>query len=234
MISILIISHNQDSYLIRMINALNEQLPNLNRLFVLDRCIDNSVEILTQYKESFVIKSTGIGFEAGATRDYGLGFLPEDDILFLDGDRIPHNLTEDLLIQASGKVSICLIKAEYDYRTCFCDVLKEIFSINNVVSCGMLINRSAINEIKIHNSGRVFHEAFDGNWGCEDGYLGELSNHLNISCGAFSQQVFVEGAIDKKFLDWEPYKKTGFRINKTKLIELNRLLFLCACRRGYN
>ena len=233
MISVLVISHNQSSYLVKMIEALAEQLPSLNRLFVLDRCTDNSVNILTQTGESFVIKSSGTGFEAGASRDYGLGFLPQDDILFLDGDRIPHNLTEDLLAQASQQFSICLIKVDTDYRTWFSDE----FSINpnlnskssNVVSCGMLISRQVLDKIKQHNQGRVFHEAFDGNWGCEDDYIGYLANHLNIPCGGFPKTTHVEGIVGKPFADWEEYQQNGFKINRAKLDVLSRLLQSCQC-----
>jgi glycosyltransferase involved in cell wall biosynthesis len=225
---VLIISHNQAKYLELMIKALKLQLPNTQRLFVLDRCSDNSDEILIKNHEKFIVKNEGNGFEAGATRDFGLKHLPKScNVLFLDGDRIPYNLTENLLAEGIDKFSCCLLKTSRDYRKWFSDhfVKNPMLGTkyNNVATCGLLLSNVAINSIIAFNKGRLFHEVFDGNWGCEDDYLGDVLYYLKFTCGGFPKYVYVNGQIG----DWqELYKKLGAAINRPKLLQLRANLNL--------
>ena len=70
-------------------------LPDL-LLFVLDRCSDNSLEIISSIKTKlnlqWIVKTVGDNFSAGMTRDVGVDFVKElnyEMILFTDGDCVP-------------------------------------------------------------------------------------------------------------------------------------------------
>ena len=55
---IVIISHDQDTYLLDMYNAVKE----FDYVFVLDRCSDNSVQICEQNNINYITNQKGTGF----------------------------------------------------------------------------------------------------------------------------------------------------------------------------
>ena len=223
MITVLIISQNQSNHTISMVQSLRAQLPSIKRLFILDRCTDNTASILSELNEQYIEKHTGNGFEAGATRDFGLNYINDnDDVLLLDGDRIPINLSIDLLSFAVKNYDSTLLKAERDYRKWF----KESFTLNPKISqpnnefatCGCLLKRSVIDNIRNQQNGRLFNPIFDGNWGLEDYYLGYLIHHNNFSCAGFPNSLYVMGGVGTS--DNIPYKIFGASINRPKYYSL--------------
>ena len=98
---VIVPSHNQASNIKEIVEAYEAQTikPEV-LLFVLDRCTDNSEEILNSINTSielkWIIKIEGCNFSAGMTRDYGLRYIEAnykdyDCVLFTDGDCIPTN-----------------------------------------------------------------------------------------------------------------------------------------------
>lgn len=96
---VIIPSHNQSKHIKQIIENYEKQtiLPDL-LLFVLDRCEDNSEEVIKstvcKLRIGYVIKEVGKNFSAGLTRDFGIDYIqkhyPEYEmIIFTDGDCIP-------------------------------------------------------------------------------------------------------------------------------------------------
>lgn len=96
---VIIPSHNQSKNIERIVSGYENQTlkPDLV-LFVLDRCSDNSLEILeninTELNLKWLVKETGENFSAGLTRDFGVEWVLEnypeyEMILFTDGDCVP-------------------------------------------------------------------------------------------------------------------------------------------------
>lgn len=103
---VIIPSHNQVKHIKSIIENYEKQtlLPDL-LLFVLDRCEDNSEEVLKstvcKLRIEYIIKETGENFSAGLTRDFGVDYIqknyPEYEmIIFTDGDCIPSNKLVEL------------------------------------------------------------------------------------------------------------------------------------------
>jgi hypothetical protein len=201
MISVVVISRNQRSALERMLAALEAQVPECPRIFVLDRCTDDSQAFLEGRGERFLAKTSGFAFEAGATRDAGLALVdPGHDVLFLDADRAPVNLSPDLLEEALARFDLCLLKgAEDPLRPWFAPEFRLNPAMghlqNGVFTCGFSIRRTAMETIRKFQDGRLFHPAFDGVWGCEDNYLGDLVRVLGLCCGGFPDTTFVQGVV---------------------------------------
>ena len=96
---VIIPSHNQSENIEKIIRAYENQtvLPDLV-LFVLDRCSDNSLDVLENVSTSLVlkwiVKDFGENFSAGMTRDFGITYVEENFpnysmIIFTDGDCVP-------------------------------------------------------------------------------------------------------------------------------------------------
>ena len=96
---VIIPSHNQSKHINQIIENYEKQtlLPDL-LLFVLDRCEDDSEEVIKstvcKLRIGYVIKEVGKNFSAGLTRDVGIDYIqkhyPEYEmIIFTDGDCIP-------------------------------------------------------------------------------------------------------------------------------------------------
>lgn len=200
-LSIVIINKDQEVAIPLMVEALKKQLPNTERCFVLDRCVDKSKQILIDLGEKFVENHEGVGFCAATARNLGLNNVNiNNDVLFLDGDRIPYNLSIDLIQQALDTFDLTLIKCEIDKaRPWFTDSFRSnphYHTFNNCVwSCGFSIRRSAIENIKTINNGRLFNELFNGRWGYEDLNLGDMALVLNLTCGAFPDFTYLDGEL---------------------------------------
>ena len=89
MIDIVIIGQNEGVYIQQMYTALREYP--FNRIWVLDRCMDNSEEQLKKSGERYLkTKGTLEGRQTSHARNLGLKVCsPNSDVLFLDGDRYP-------------------------------------------------------------------------------------------------------------------------------------------------
>ena len=94
---VIVPSHNQSKNIEKIVRAYEKQtvLPDL-LLFVLDRCTDDSLEIISSITSTlnlqWIVKTIGENFSAGMTRDFGVDFvndLPYEMILFTDGDCVP-------------------------------------------------------------------------------------------------------------------------------------------------
>ncbi len=226
-IDIVIISQNQCDVLNKMVNALKFQLPDCKRIFVLDRCSDNSSYMLSKQHEFFIERHDAVGFCAGTARNLGLQYTnPNNDVLFLDGDRIPHNINIERLIQMLYYFDISLIKNKVDIRKWFDDIPTNNINFgkydNGVWSSALLLRRSAINSIKkLNNFDGIFNPIFDGNWGDEDEYLGDMCKYLNMKCGGFPNFIYVDGdttIADESKLE---YKEQTEKRNKLRSTQLN-------------
>lgn len=109
MIAAIIPSHNQSKHIEKIIRSYENQTlrPDL-LLFVFDRCVDDSVnivsDIITDLNVQYVIKECGENFSAGMTRDYGLNKLDKkyDVVIFTDGDCYPNEtVVEDHFINCT-------------------------------------------------------------------------------------------------------------------------------------
>jgi MoaA/NifB/PqqE/SkfB family radical SAM enzyme len=198
-IDIVIISKNQEKSIKEMMFRLRIDIPTANRIFVLDRCSDGSKEMLESYNEFFVERHDAVGFCAGSARNIGLKHTnPEHDVLFLDGDRIPHNLNYERIVQMLYYFNVSMIKNETDTRNWFVNVPSINTQYrnynNNVWSSAILLRRTAITKIsEIVGDGNLFDPTFDGNWGCEDEYLGDVATSLGMLSGGFPSTIYVEG-----------------------------------------
>ena len=98
MICVIIPSHNQEKHILDIIKGYEEQhiKPNVV-LFVLDRCSDNSKNILDNIISNlnirYIEKDFGDNFSAGMTRDFGVDYIQHnynyEMIVFTDGDCVP-------------------------------------------------------------------------------------------------------------------------------------------------
>lgn len=203
--TVMIIARNQTQHIEEMVSSLRTSLPGVNILYVLDRCTDNSKEILEQNNVPFVEKTTGEGFDAGGSRNFGYNLLnKEQNILFLDGDRIPTGLSWTLIVQALKSYDMTMLKVEHDHR----DWFNSTFSSNTwygngldnaVYSCGMLLSTKAHKSIASFNPGNnLMHPIFSGRYGEEDVYLGDVARHLDLTCGGFPEYVYLRGAFNSK------------------------------------
>ena len=62
--------------------TLKFDIPNANRIFVLDRCTDGSKELLESYNETYIERNDAVGFCAGSARNIGLKHTnPRETIL---------------------------------------------------------------------------------------------------------------------------------------------------------
>lgn len=195
---IAVISRNQGDSLKKMIYSLRGQLSS-PRLIVLDRCEDNSKDILESMGENFIEKNYGEGWEAGKVRNVAIDKIGNEDIFLFDGDRVPSGLSDELCLEALDKYDITLMSLSEDHRER--DMNVEEFADNKwfgkganlVYTPGILIRGSAIAKIKEFNQGFVFNPVFDGCWGYEDMSMGDVAAHLGMSCGFFPRKVWLRG-----------------------------------------
>jgi hypothetical protein len=222
----IIIAKDQGAFLPPLLNSLRVQLPTVNRLFVLDRCTDDSKAFLLSQHENFVENKEGTGFLAGFSRDLGLKTIGIENTLFLDGDRILNNFKISDLEFAIDIADICLIKVETDFRKNFTKtfIINPEFGKyhNDVFSCGFTIRKEMIEKVlKIQNN-RLFHKNFDGNFGEEDRFLGDMIFHLGGTCWLFPENSYLSGDFSK-VQDQYKYKlqrKIRYRLNKEYNIKI--------------
>jgi len=169
--AVIIISQNQSSSIPDLLLVL--RTIKADRIWVLDRCTDNSAEILSG--ETVIENKEGRGFLAGKMRDIGLEEVLKsnyDEVIFLDGDRIPQNMT-DKKLDEEMKNSDCII-----FHRDLPEMSEDYFKLLNVPLIVTQVYTAGIC-VKVHflklirdKYQRCFHPAFDGEWGFEDYFFG--------------------------------------------------------------
>ena len=173
--NVVVISKDQQENVEPMMVALR----NHDVCLVQDRCDYGCVPCRS------IINHSGDGFLAGRMRDYGASYFNySGPILFLDGDRIPMGDLPDM--NTFGFDAICLM-CEYDERKWKGAGLIPWENFDNphnwIYSCGIWLSQAAIDMARSKCGGRIFHESFDGAWGEEDRYLGDVLVASGLTIG---------------------------------------------------
>jgi hypothetical protein len=187
--NIVVISHNQPLE----IPKFEEALRDFNHIYVIDRpTVEYPDDINAIYNYN------GEGFLAGRMRDLGAINFPPEDILFLDGDKVPKG---DLHALESMPFDCVLLGVENDPRDYFDGTTHRVnlpedpmVQINGCYSCGILYRKELIRRFREINCGRIFHPLFDGTWGDEDSWNGDIMNieGWNVGC---TNEVVLSGEI---------------------------------------
>lgn len=173
--SVIIISHNQASSIPDMLSALKKI--KADRFWVLDRCIDNSAVLLSG--ETVIENKEGRGFLAGKMRDIGLDEALKsnyEEVIFLDGDRIPQNMTDKALDDVMKEYGCGIFRRNgFSFSAeSVGQYLKCPKSAMKVYTAGLIVKREYLDKIRALtiNGGRCFNSLFDGYYGCEDYFFG--------------------------------------------------------------
>lgn len=193
---VVVISHNQAEFMDTMIEALKGH----DVVYVLDRCTDQSEKHQVPANVRTITNHEGSGFLAGRMRDLGASKMDfTKPILFLDGDRVPSG---NLDILESIPFDIICLGTANDARKWITSGEGLIPWINftnpnnDVYSCGIYLRPPAIAAARDASpSGRIFHEIFDGNWGEEDRYLGDVAHQAGLTLG-YTSRVTLAGKIN--------------------------------------
>lgn len=218
--NIVVINRNQQEFVEPMCNALAP----LHPIFVFDRC--EPVDSVTHK-----VNAEGVGFLAGKMRDIGAEGI-DDDILFLDGDKIPQGDIVADIESLKGKYdSICYgiagEKENSEYRSFMrADDVDGIVPwqasgfpyASGCYSCGLWLSRDIVRKVRELNGGRIFHKDFDGIWGDEDNFLADEINAVGGRIG-YSTHVRLSG----EFSDWTK-RVDDLARNFIKRIELRKSL----------
>lgn len=194
-------------------------------LFVLDRCIDDSETICINNNIPYIINDKGIGRQCGLSRNLGVAYFPNDDILFLDGDRLP-NFDVNLLDQSP--FDLTLVKCETDIRdnlhkgSWIADKLWGTFN-NGVFGSCLLVRRNVLDSI-FAKYGHLFDVDFV-RWGEEDRHFGDLAYSVGATCGFADNNMRVSGSatICHERMD-DFMAMTTLRVNKLFALGLDNLL----------
>jgi hypothetical protein len=204
-IGIVVISHNQASSVDPMNSFIKKNFPGCPSVFVLDRCSDSSEEEAKRCGAHYIVNREGLGFLAGRMRDKGLeemrrmlGYVP--DMLFLDGDRIPApGLTYRSASSALGLYDVTLLPVDTgEFRGWFA---AEQFVENprygswdnEVYTCGILMRSTVVSKTVEFQGGVLFVKDFDGQFGEEDQYLGDVLHKLGFTCGGAPRTMALSG-----------------------------------------
>ncbi len=221
MFKCVIISKDQSKY----ISYFENELKNIEHVYVIDRPTEEypkNIKAIYNYE--------GTGFLAGKMRDIGANYFNYDsDILFLDGDKFPIKGNIENLDKING--DIILLPILNDKRKIFLDLpentTKEYFikdktnPQNFVYSCGILLRKNFIDYVKnINNDGRIFKEIFDGNFGEEDRFLGDI-----VSCTGKFKIVITNTIILNGEFNGMKDREESFLENFNKRLKLKFGLF---------
>lgn len=191
---IVIIGHNEAHSIPKMLKSLRQY--DYRRIWVLDRCSDDSYNILVKEKE-FIIQTPGelLGRQTSYSRNLGLQYADGNkDILFLDGDR--YLCSGDLKTLENSKYDIELLYLQNDFRDSRHAQNDYGRVINGFYSCGMFMKREAIRNVKAFQNGKLFNEDIQDVWGIEDTYLGDVCYHLSLSCN-YNSSIRLHGHFEK-------------------------------------
>lgn len=198
-----------------MLNSLKKY--NFNRIWICDRCTDNTIDILKSYNEVYKeTDKTLLGRRTSFARNLGLSLTnSNNDVLFLDGDRYIKD--GDLSVLGKSKYDIELLLLENDSRINL-DMNNYYGTLNNCFfSCGLFMKRQAINKAIKFQNGYLFDENIQRHWGIEDTYLGDICFHLNLSC-VFNKDIKLNGSFDKRTIDNKILQKRIIRRKKLNVL----------------
>jgi hypothetical protein len=222
---IVVINYNQQEYVEPMCKSLYPYNP----LFVFDRCEPVKGCRVVHNKE-------GSGFLAGRMRDLGAREILKEDILFLDGDKIPKGDIITDINRLNSKYDCILYSTEdetlsphasrqFVNSTLSDDIVpfqkQGIPFSTGSYSCGMWLSAKAIRVLRNLNNGRIFNEEFDGYWGDEDNFVADCLNYSGLKIG-YSNSVRLSGKIGG--ID-SLEKQSQFQRNFIKRIQLRKLMF---------
>ncbi|MCK9542137.1 MAG: hypothetical protein M0R03_08915 [Novosphingobium sp.] len=199
MLNIVIIGQNEGVSIKSMYDSL--QHIECNRIWILDRCTDNSEEQLKELGERYVNTFNSLeGRQTSYCRNLGLMLCDNNsDVLFLDGDRYVKNGCFNNLLK--WKNDIALLMVEKDERCEIDDYSHFYGQVNNgFYSCGIFIKREAINKILDFNKGELFSTDIQKTWGIEDTYLGDVCYHLGLTCDLYKDCI-LNGEFKKIKID---------------------------------
>lgn len=215
---VVVISHNQ----IEKIPLMLESLKGHSICYVLDRCTDGSNSVTFPINVKKVINREGFGFLAGKMRDIGASSMDiNKPILFLDGDKVPQG---DLSLLENLPYSAVCLGVQKDPRPWIQTGEGPIpwggdfmNPNNDVYSCGIYLTPLAMLAAKKHSKqDRIFNEAFDGVWGEEDRYLGDILHMEGLTIG-YTSRVILSGSVGRL----TPEKEEGFSRNWIKRLRMS-------------
>ncbi len=177
---VVVITKDQPEY----IQRFEVVLDGYDHIYVIDRpSVEYPAGIPAIYNFS------GDGFLAGRMRDIGALAFAGEDILFLDGDKVPQG---NLRAVENAPFDCVLLGVQNDKRDYFNGTTHSItlpdihYQGNGCYTCGILYRADLIKTFRKYNEGRIFHPIFDGTWGEEDTWNGDIMNHEKASVGVVS------------------------------------------------
>ena len=185
---IVIITKDQPEF----VPIFEEFLRGYEHLYVIDRPTKD-------YPSSIpaIVNKAGDGFLAGRMRDLGATVFAGEDILFLDGDKVPLG---DLKSVENAPFDCVLLGVHDDTRKYFDGTTHSItlppieYQGNGCYTCGILYRAPLIDTFRRYNRGRIFHPVFDGTWGEEDTWNGDIMNYEHVNIGVV-HDVHLTGEI---------------------------------------
>lgn len=197
-INIVIIGQNEGGSIESMLSSLSRY--NYRRVWVLDRCTDNSEEVLKSANEFYVTTPNNlVGRQTSFARNLGVSYCDkESDIIFLDGDR--YIIEGDLELAASSFYKdATYFMLEKDVRTE--EIFKESYGgiYNKCYSCGLYLKRQVIDKL-LEIYGEIFPEELQMHWGIEDTGLGDRLYYNGFSA-ELTSLIKLRGQLSKLELD---------------------------------
>jgi glycosyltransferase involved in cell wall biosynthesis len=224
MVDIVIIGHNEGASIPKMLDSLKHFFPDCRRIWVLDRCKDNSAKQLKSlHEEYYKTPFWWFGRKTSSARNFGLSKTNHlHDVIFVDGDRYFISASQP----GTTKNDIELFSIEDDSRHFMQDYQDVYGTFNNgFYSNGLYMKRSAINKI-INFQGELFDTSLQSEWGVEDLSLGDVAHHLNLTCdlrtdivqkGGYEADRFPSSKMQIKRLKAADKKGIKFEIKVVKL-----------------
>lgn len=209
---VIVISRNQGNSIPTMVSSIRRQLPQIPVYFVLDRTTDNSAEMLSRLGVPWVLREgPENSFRAGSSRSAGISTFGAENTLFLDGDRIPFNLTEFYLNECLCRFDLACMRfyggSEHRVNHAFCSDFAENTVLapyvfhedpkNKFYTNGFIISKKAIEAIQELLGGSLFYTPFDGKHGDEDVFLGAMASLLGFHVGFFPYHIGTGGPLTK-------------------------------------
>lgn len=211
MTEVVIIAHNEEAHIARMLETIPTHW---NIHYVADRCTDGTHDTLRKIQNAtgrpHILTHNDFGNTARRTssnRNLGLSYCAVDsDVLFLDGDRYPVRGTLAAMVK-DADTDITLLPVEKDFRTP--EQFRMAYGrVNNCFySCGLFVRRAAIRKVQERQRGQFFNEELESEWGIEDTALGDLCYDLGLTA-KLTDKVALRGDFgDREVERWETIKK---------------------------
>jgi hypothetical protein len=131
-----------------------------------------------------------------------------DDILFIDGDKVPVGEIPTIDTSKFDCVIFPCDETEDIRHAIFVDeegvIPPDLDPISNFTNpfytCGIFYSKRLIKRLREVNEGRIFHPAFDGHWGEEDRWNGDIINFEKFNAG-YSQKMKLSGKLGYCHID---------------------------------